>query len=553
MIRYWDGIHPSSPLAYTYDVYPYRLESSIHPSADTTWHLPASVSTLDAFYNDYFSVLKNAGVDFIKIDDQAHVDYLVSSSSRADGALDSGSLRTAIFTSMRAAAHALFGVGNVTHCMTGSPRIWGSAQALLPPPPSFSGTRDILRNSDDYSPHEPDSHRYHIAFNALSNLYSRSLPGLRPCFDMCQESQYHLALRAFQPAPLLSTDTAGKSILSGGPWEKLLARSIEGDVKVLKIEGGAGAVLEGRIGEDVLAAGNGPSLKVAASVKSAQGALLGLWNCRGKQGLSSDVLDARDVVDALGTSRLPGADYVLILPPTSTQTSTSQLVTAEDLSRAEGAPRPLARPLRSIRLEPQEAVVGSVVPVFSLPGGMIACTGLEGKFAGMCALEKIEVVNRSRDRVLRSPPRSWDSLLARVLLGPRPPSTSSRPRTIASIAHDLLHHPISTIDRGTRGLFSWVLSGVAHTLSRLRDGNLKQSPESASAPELVLRVTLGLVGQLGVFVVKGDASKLEFVVDGKKAESVVQAADSGDFEYIVLESSANGVKGDSLVVDVGFA
>lgn len=77
--------------------------------------------------------------------------------------------------------------------------------------------KSIVRNSDDYFPDTPSSHRYHIYVNSLNTLLTRSL-NLVPDFDMCQErltdtsalhpwGSYHISFRAFSPASTYSTDS----------------------------------------------------------------------------------------------------------------------------------------------------------------------------------------------------------------------------------------------------------------------------------------------------------------------------------------------------------
>lgn len=157
---YWDAVHPSGPIASAYPLHCLTLKSDVLPSADTTFYLPDS-SSLAAYYTAYFTFLRSAGVTYVlpqsffhpvlfgadgaffryvKVDDQAHLDFIVSSSSSPN--LDLGLLRRTMLSAMQTAARDIFGSDRVVHCMAGSPRIFGGPLALT------SGTSSIVRNSD---------------------------------------------------------------------------------------------------------------------------------------------------------------------------------------------------------------------------------------------------------------------------------------------------------------------------------------------------------------------------------------------------------------------
>lgn len=111
--RYWDGIDPDGSLA-KYNLTPYSVLSPLRSSGDSEWYLP-SVDSLYAYYHDYFQTLKEAGVDFVKVDDQADVDHLESGEQG-----DAGSLRSSMLAEMTKAADECFGPGTTIHCMAGS-------------------------------------------------------------------------------------------------------------------------------------------------------------------------------------------------------------------------------------------------------------------------------------------------------------------------------------------------------------------------------------------------------------------------------------------------
>lgn len=78
---YWSGLEPAS----FSELYGPLVEARLHyppwtHNVDQTWWLPA-VDKLESFYNDYFSLLHQAGISFIKVDDQSDWDWIQSLAS----------------------------------------------------------------------------------------------------------------------------------------------------------------------------------------------------------------------------------------------------------------------------------------------------------------------------------------------------------------------------------------------------------------------------------------------------------------------------------------
>ncbi|BGP45721.1 hypothetical protein JCM10450v2_001551 [Rhodotorula kratochvilovae] len=408
---YWHGVHPDSSLADAYTLRRVELRSVVHPSYTGHVFLP-TVDDLPQFYRDYFASLAAAGVDFVKVDDQALVDAIVAQEVGEDeepGAEpdDPGALRTAMLSSMRAAAVEIFGAdaGALTHCMAGSPRIW--AGALL-------GTGDAVRTSDDFFPAERDAHRWHVASNAFSALIATQALGLESDFDMaqaapaCEFAGAHLPLRAFSTAQVLATDPTPAGAGPAG-WDALLAPTKRG-IRVLQARapGIAGTVLAASVGEDVLgrlATGEeAPPLKVGLPVPAAKGAHIGLWDCAPlpqEEGAGSEretcaVVDEKDVADVLAPLALLDEQGEVVLftpqdPPAAIE------LTLKDVQRAGDAPRSCAKPLLSVQVKPTRAEVVTLAQLFPLTaagaGGVIkvACLGLMGKTVGLAAIRSVGV------------------------------------------------------------------------------------------------------------------------------------------------------------------
>lgn len=134
-----------------------------------------------------------AGITYTKCDNMASLDNLVAArevlSIGADGeqlgkAVDIPSLRIAYKQAIiKAQRH--FGstsADRVIWCMEMTPRVLlGDSIGL--PTSSVPKTRSVLRNSDDYYPDEPNSHRYHIFTNVVNALFVSQL-NVVPDFDM---------------------------------------------------------------------------------------------------------------------------------------------------------------------------------------------------------------------------------------------------------------------------------------------------------------------------------------------------------------------------------
>ncbi|GAA6024307.1 hypothetical protein JCM10207_009260 [Rhodosporidiobolus poonsookiae] len=428
---YWHGLHPDSALSDTYDLRLTSLSSPSHPnSVPARVYLP-SPADLPLFFRDYFASLRAAGVDFVKLDDQASVDAVVGQEAGVgeDGdeeAPDPGAYRQALIGAFTAAAVQTFGGENVVHCMSGSPRLWGGALGLglSPSSPSSSSsaeeksTRAIVRNSDDFFPSEPSSHRWHLAHNARGAVLSGALR-MTPCFDMARArvsgeegdewGAAHLALRAFQGAPVWATDGAGgageKEQEGKEGWASLLATTRAGPrvVQPRTSAPACGAVLPSRLAADPVGSTSGEGsepLLVGLAVPHAQGAVVGACNALPPGQAARGVLDALDVAEALGLSSSGPAGEAeegeVVLFSSSTNETTS--ISLAELRATLSLSRALARPLKTFDLpRPGDVATFSIARVFDLPledgsEARIACLGLADKTVGLCAVRSVGVV-----------------------------------------------------------------------------------------------------------------------------------------------------------------
>lgn len=109
---YWSGLHPKSPISEHYELF---LAGHRYDKKQGLLYLPA-LGSIQTFWRDYFTSLHNAGVSYVKVDNQAELDYVVG-----DGAAE---IRRKMGQEMRKAADAIFGPGNLINCMAGSPGIY---------------------------------------------------------------------------------------------------------------------------------------------------------------------------------------------------------------------------------------------------------------------------------------------------------------------------------------------------------------------------------------------------------------------------------------------
>lgn len=360
-------------------------------------------------------------------------------------------MRHEMLSKMREAADEVFGPGTI-HCMAGSPRIWGGELAL-----ANKGQKSIIRNSDDYFPDTPTSHRFHISVNSFNTLLTRSLQ-LIPDFDMCQERltdtsdlhpfgpSYHIPFRAFSPASIYSTDSAAEVGLQHPQgWSALLGWTKKG-ARLVKTTCQVGAVLEGRISDDVL--GNGKSgeaegIHVGLPFPNAKGAHIGLWHVSTEGSIVKSTIDDKDVAEALGSVVSSDESVVVYLDGKVKE------VSSEQLCQAAGS-RLLALPLHRVALQEKECKIATIAEIHSLSSTSsasvkIACLGLLDKHTGLAAIASVKIVDATSTPTLKRSPssaliRQATSTSAAAAPFPRPAPESR----LAFLFHCLIHRTASS-------------------------------------------------------------------------------------------------------------
>ncbi len=151
------------------------------------------------FYDDFYRFLSDCGINGVKTDVQFMVDTWASARERRDltaAYLDAWTIAILKHFSSRAIS-----------CMSQAPQILFHQQLPRHRPPL------LVRNSDDFFPHVPASHPWHIWANAHNSLLTQHF-NIVPDWDMFQTvhdfSGFHAAARCLSGGPIYITDPPGQ-------------------------------------------------------------------------------------------------------------------------------------------------------------------------------------------------------------------------------------------------------------------------------------------------------------------------------------------------------
>ncbi|GMK59744.1 hypothetical protein CspeluHIS016_0803500 [Cutaneotrichosporon spelunceum] len=302
---YWDGIHPDSPLVDKYGCKKYPasrqwwrgcpedpLEPNYMPRGESFYVLPPPERAAE-FWGDWFKKLQDAGITFLKVDNQAAVTAL----DGVDGVHEALHLWETMYT----AAERVFGPDRVIHCMSHSEAMWCGPQGLGM---TTGGRRFVWRNSDDYglTGRSPYAHQQHLFTNLMNTMLANAqctVPDADMFMTAQQHPHTHALLRALFPGPLLLTDKPGEhdpALL----W-RLIGRDKRGVARVLKASRAAEPLARRVFDTSILDYVNGSGQWAAAIV--GRHTILGCWNVRGgydKPCRVVDELTITDVEDAIG-------------------------------------------------------------------------------------------------------------------------------------------------------------------------------------------------------------------------------------------------------------
>jgi hypothetical protein len=393
---YWNSIAPNSPLAKKYQMQIYKLNrdniqgidwpktdfdgqqsGSISDPDKRTWCLPPP-HLVYVFWKDYFTDCFNAGISFVKVDDQAYGSLL-------DG-VSGGEEFVALWDGMTRAANEVFGENKVIHCMAQYERTFNGDIGMGV---ATQGKKIIIRNSDDFGLNRPDIHRDHIHYNIYNAMLTSQL-----CFipdpDMFMTSsqwpEYHATLRAFFEGPILLADKPGQLDLE--ILNKLVGKSTANSYEVVRAPRTI-RPLSRNVWEPYLDEGVGPSIKGVSFFPSAKSASIVLWNARkGALDNAVDIIFESDLVDALEDVDQPdNGDKNLEIAVWLNNAGIAKSARLKDFGQNKCLETTSSLPVISILVEPRSTETITVAPYQEVGNTMVAALGLIDKYAGLAAIQ----------------------------------------------------------------------------------------------------------------------------------------------------------------------
>lgn len=371
LVGYWNGVHPQGGLAGRY-----RLCPSFHgayncPGGTDLHRSLVHPDDIARFYHDFHAGLARAGIDMVKVDNQASLDHF------SEGILPE-QLTTATYQAALQGSAAAHVGNNLLHCMAMSADIaW------------HLGSGAVWRNSDDYYPEKPESHGFHLVANAANALWSSAFA--LPDWDMFHSGHpagwFHGAARAISGGPVYVSDVPGRH-------DPALIRALILSAGQVARPPQPARVADSRILVDCL---NQDHLLLVRN-RCAAGWLLGAFHCRHRHGA---IADHWSPADAGATGQVAVHAF---------RAGTCTLMDAGDS--------------RVLELTELGWEVFTIAPVID----GLAVLGLDGKLAGAAAVERIERIAGTARCHLR------DGGRLRVWSRQRPDARDARGRDLVVVA-----------------------------------------------------------------------------------------------------------------------
>jgi raffinose synthase len=226
---YWGGVDEALLPGYEVSEVARRFSPEVlahRPSANHEYWGPSvgrpSLSGLARFFDDYHSALAAAGVDGVKVDNQASVEALCQGQGGRVAAM------LATRAALEASVERHFD-GTLINCMSCSTEMLYAAK-----------TSSLTRTSTDFWPKRPETHGVHVHTNALMGLWFGEL--IHPDWDMFQSTHaagaFHAAARAVSGSAVYVSDEPGQHDLA------LLRELTCSNGRVLRAEGVAVPTLD---------------------------------------------------------------------------------------------------------------------------------------------------------------------------------------------------------------------------------------------------------------------------------------------------------------------
>ena len=223
MFGYWGGMDPEGNV-----VKSYKSREAMKQTGET-YLTDGPLTTVQGqeigrMYDAFYAFLAASGIDSVKADNQFMPDYLADGPDRQD----------TIYTYQEAWLSAV--EKHFQHrgmaSMSQTPQILFHSYLKPSHRPPY-----LVRNSDDFFPHEPASHTWHIFCNAQNALLTQHF-NMLPDWDMFQTAgqcaTMHGVARCLSGGPLYITDVPGEHDFE--LIENMTAKAIDGSSVVLRPE-----------------------------------------------------------------------------------------------------------------------------------------------------------------------------------------------------------------------------------------------------------------------------------------------------------------------------
>jgi hypothetical protein len=427
---YWDGLDPDDFPSQYGPLVQARLVNPFLVNEGYSWFLPA-FDKLELFYNDYFSFLKKAGIDFVKVDDQADWEWiqeLTCSVCDVEMTTSDGNEKENwiwvqkvdiipsvyydnAWKAMTKAAHKHFGEMCVINSMAQGHRFFTHQTR------SIAGLH-LARNSDDTFPNVPQSHIWHIYHNAMNACLSAGNVNILPDADMITSympsehddadwADYHTAFRScFSASTIWISDSVAVSDRGkNGVLDRLLAPSKNistndslGQLKTIQNSNINTNNLP--LPESVFASLTddvaGPALKMSHSWKSSSkqvhGAVLSVWNTR-YQSSSTDSITVANICQVLDDDDTDESCHFIFSSSDPKKAIFVPSIPKVDFQISKHQSSLTSQSLISFTLQPASYRIFSVMSALPVtPHTQIACVGLIKKYNGLQAVVDVSTV-----------------------------------------------------------------------------------------------------------------------------------------------------------------
>lgn len=196
---YWQGVDPKSSLGRAYPTVTRAVRDEFFRGWDDQFdarrrHL-VHPREVHRFFQDYHRLLRQAGVDFVKVDNQGSLEYFCR------GVLPLNLTHRVYQDALQASAGHHFN-GGLIHCMANCHDILLRLDSGV-----------IWRNSDDFFPRKDAAvQAAHLVHNAFNNLWTHTvaLPDWDMFWSRHPHAAYHALGRAISGGPIYVSDRPGK-------------------------------------------------------------------------------------------------------------------------------------------------------------------------------------------------------------------------------------------------------------------------------------------------------------------------------------------------------